>query len=104
MRSDLSAADRRRLKARAHTLAPVAQVGRQGLSEPFLAEVGRALSSHELIKVRLRGERDERAALLDDLTERLACAVVGTVGSIAILYRESEEAGEAPRTAGKETQ
>ena len=69
--SALTAAERRRLRALAHPLAPVAQVGRQGISEPFVSEVDRALASHELIKIRLRGERAERTSQLDDLSERL---------------------------------
>ena len=86
----LSAAQRRRLRARAHPLAPVAQVGRGGVSDAFVAELDRALEAHELVKVRLRGEREERAAQLDDVTGRLDCAVVGTVGGVAILYREAD--------------
>jgi RNA-binding protein len=86
----LSAAQRRRLRARAHPLAPVLQVGRGGVSDAFVAELDRALEAHELVKVRLRGERDERAAQLDEVTARLHCAVVGTVGAVAILYREAD--------------
>ena len=92
----LTAAQRRRLKARAHPLAPVAQIGRQGLSEAFLGEVDRALSSHELIKVRLRGGRDERTAELADLAEHLGCAVVATIGSVATLYRPAPDDEKAP--------
>jgi RNA-binding protein len=91
----LPAAERRRLRALSHPLHPIVQVGRQGVSEAFLAEVGRALDSHELIKVRLRGEREERAAQLAEVSQRLQCAVVGTVGAVAILYRRAEERGTA---------
>ena len=91
----LTASQRRRLKARAHPLSPVVQVGRGGVSDAFVAELDRALESHELVKVRLRGEREDRAAQLTDVTARLDCTVVGTVGAVAILYRESEDgAGE----------
>lgn len=92
----LTSADRRRLRAEAHALAPVAQVGRHGLSESFVAELDRALLSHELVKVRLRGERTARAAELQEVSSRLECAVVGTVGSVAILYRPApDEDGDA---------
>jgi len=86
----LSAAQRRRLRARAHPLAPVLQVGRGGVSDAFVAELDRALEAHELVKVRLRGEREERAAQLDEVTARLHCAVVSTVGGVAVLYREAD--------------
>ena len=87
----LTSSQRRKLKARAHPLSPVVQVGRGGVSDAFVAELDRALEAHELVKIRLRGEREERAAQLADVTARLDCAVVGTVGGVAILYRESDE-------------
>ena len=88
----LSGAQRRRLRALAHDGRPVAQLGRHGLSEAFLAELDRALDEHELIKVRLRGaEREERAMLVDELEQRLGCAPVGLVGTVAILYRPAAD-------------
>jgi len=90
----LTASQRRTLKARAHSLSPVVQVGRGGVSDAFVAELDRALESHELVKVRLRGEREERAAQLGEVTARLNCMVVGTVGGVAILYRESNDGGD----------
>jgi len=90
----LTASRRRELRARAHPLAPLAQVGRGGVSDAFVAELDHALDAHELVKIRLRGEREERAAQLLDVTARLDCAVVGTVGAVAILYREADEEDE----------
>lgn len=88
----LTAAQRRRLRALAHDARPVAQLGRHGLSEPFLAEVDRALADHELVKVRLRGaEREQRTQIVGELGERLGCEPVGMVGQVAILYRPAAE-------------
>jgi RNA-binding protein len=91
----LTSSARRRLRAEAHALSPVVQVGRQGLSESFVAELDRALLCHERVKVRLRGERTERAAELDEVSNRLRCAVDGTVGSVAILYRPAPNEDDA---------
>jgi RNA-binding protein len=87
----LTNAQRRRLRGEAHDLAPLVQVGRQGVSPAFLAELDRALASHELVKIRLRGERDERAAQLEEIGAALGCALVGTVGSVAVLFRPAPE-------------
>lgn len=87
----LSGAQRRRLRALAHGLRPVAELGRHGLSEAFLGELDRTLESHELIKVRLRADRAERQQLLPELARRLGCEAVGAVGQIAILYRPAAE-------------
>ena len=88
----LSSAQRRRLRALAHDARPVVQLGRHGLSEPFLAELDRALEEHELVKVRLRGaEREERTMMVDELGSRLRCEPVGLVGAVATFYRPAAE-------------
>ena len=58
----LSPTERRALKARAHALKPLVQVGGKGLTDAVVAEVERALAAHELIKVRAPDmDRDGRA-------------------------------------------
>ena len=48
----LTAAERKALKAKAHKLDPVVQIGTKGLTDEVIAEIDRALCAHELIKVR----------------------------------------------------
>ena len=59
----LTPRERARLKARAHALEPLVQVGQAGLTDAVITETGRALEAHELIKVRVsiadRGEREQ---------------------------------------------
>jgi RNA-binding protein len=84
----LTARERAHLKARAHALEPVVQVGHSGLSSEVVAEVERALTAHELIKVRVgSSDRDERIVLGDDLAARVAAAIVHRVGKVVILWR-----------------
>ncbi len=84
----LTPAQRRRLRARAHALKPVVQVGDAGVSEPLLAEAGRALEHHELIKVRLPAlAREARAAMAATLCAALGAEQVQAVGHISVLYR-----------------
>ena len=47
----LSSSERARLKARAHAMEPVVRIGHAGVTAEVVAEVDRALSAHELIKV-----------------------------------------------------
>lgn len=64
MSTPLSARDRSRLKARAHALEPIIQIGHGGLTDTVVAEINRALTAHELIKVRAGGhDREARAEL-----------------------------------------
>ncbi len=91
----LTARERAHLKARAHALEPVVQMGQAGLSEPFLVEVERALTAHELIKVRMGGaDRQARADLATSLCDRTGAAAVQTVGKVLVLWRPRPEEPE----------
>jgi RNA-binding protein len=83
----LTARERAHLKARAHALEPVVQLGSAGVTDAVVTEVDRALSAHELIKVKIAGERTERAATGDELCARTGATAVHRVGKILILWR-----------------
>lgn len=88
----LTARERAHLKARAHALEPVVQIGAAGLTEAVVAEVDRALTAHELIKVKIGGDdRAERVALGDELCSRTGAAAVHRVGKVLILWRARPE-------------
>lgn len=89
----LTPRERARLKARAHALEPVVQIGQGGVTDAVVAEVDRALTSHELIKVRAGGhDREARAALIDELCVRTGAAAVQAVGKVMVLWRPRPEA------------
>ena len=75
------------LKARAHALEPVVQIGQGGASNAAVSEVDRALTAHGLIKVKLAGDRDERDALAKALSDRTDASIVQQVGRIVVLWR-----------------
>lgn len=88
----LTPRERVKLRARAHALAPVVQLGHAGVSDTVVAEVDRALTAHELIKVRIGGDdRDARVELGDTLSTRTDSAVVQRVGKIVVLWRPRPE-------------
>jgi len=88
MAETLSSRERARLKARAHALEPVVRLGNAGITPELAAEVDRALTAHELIKVSIAVEdRDERRALGDTLAERVDGTPIHRVGKILILWR-----------------
>jgi len=77
---------RKALRARAHALSPVAQVGAAGVTERVVAAVDAALRDHELVKVRMLQPPDKRA-MADALARATGAALCGLVGHTAILYR-----------------
>ena len=63
-------------------------VGQAGLTAEVVTEVQRALTAHELIKVRIGGaDRDERRTLGDELAATTDATVVHRVGKVLILWR-----------------
>ena len=99
----LDAAARKALKAQAHPLKPVVMIGQEGLTPAVLAEVERALVSHQLIKVRVLGDdREARAAMLAEICERTGSAPVQHIGKLLVLYRPKVDAvKERTAKAGK---
>ena len=84
----LTARERAHLKARAHALEPVVIVGHGGVSPTVIAELDRALTAHELIKVRIpTDDRDLRVSLGNELAEATDAAIVHRVGKVLILWR-----------------
>jgi RNA-binding protein len=88
---ELSGSDRRHLRSLAHGLDPVVQIGAAGVTPGVIAALDRALSDHELVKVRIARERDERRALADALADETRSAVAGLIGHVAVLYRPARE-------------
>ena len=88
MPATLTARERAHLKARAHALEPVVHIGHSGVTAEVVNEVERALTAHELIKVRIGGaDRNERVALGDEIAAKTDAAVVHRVGKVLILWR-----------------
>lgn len=85
--SELTSTERKHLRGLAHDLKPVVQLGGQGLTDAVMREVELALEHHELIKIRLVGDRDDRAEAALEVAIRGRSELVGTIGGVAILFR-----------------
>jgi RNA-binding protein len=95
---ELTSAQRRSLRARAHALHPVVMVGDDGLTATVLQEIDRSLDSHELIKIRVfSDEHETRASLMQEICNTLAAAAVQHIGKILVVYRARPEAATAPK-------
>lgn len=83
----LTQSDKKRFRAIAHKLHPVVTVATKGLSEGVIGELNRALEDHELIKIKIAGDRDERKATLADIVRTVDAEVIQQIGGVAVLYR-----------------
>jgi RNA-binding protein len=88
----LTEKQRRHLRGLGHSLKPVIFIGKDGMSAAVIAETQRALTDHELIKVRVTGmERDARDEALALLATKTGSEMVGRIGHVAVLYRRNPE-------------
>ncbi|HEX6088122.1 MAG TPA: ribosome assembly RNA-binding protein YhbY [Thermoanaerobaculia bacterium] len=91
----LTGKQRQFLKGLAHALSPIVRVGKGGVTESVIAETRKSLDSHELIKVRIDvDESAERKSLAERLATETDSHIAGSIGKIAILYRERDEEPE----------
>ncbi len=86
--SALTASSRRELRARAHGLEPVVLMGGNGLTAAVLAEIDRALTAHELIKIRSQAERDDRGRLMAEICAGTKALAVQHIGKMLVVYRK----------------
>lgn len=91
---NLTVTERQQLKARAHALNPTVLIGNSGLSPAVLEEIARTMKSHDLIKIRVAGERAERDAMMQQICETLNAAPVQHIGKILVVYRPLEDQPE----------
>ena len=87
----LKASQKKKLRGLAHHLNPLVIVADKGLSESVVAEIERALNDHELIKVKLRGDREVRKAWATSIAEKCNAELVQTIGQVACYYRRNPD-------------
>lgn len=87
----LSPSQKRYLRGLAHSLKPVILTGNKGVTPALLKEFSSALDQHELVKVKLGDDRDERKLHIAELGEGAKAEIVQSIGRVACFYRRNEE-------------
>lgn len=89
---NLTEPQRKHLRRLGHDRNPIVLIGQGGLSPNVVAEMDRALTDHELVKVRARvGDRGERDRILDDLAAATRSELVQRIGHVALYYRRNPD-------------
>ena len=82
--------EKKQLRAIGHHLKPVVTIAGAGLTENVMAELNRALSDHELIKIKLSvDDRDARQDLVKKICTDTQSESVQTIGKVALLLRKN---------------
>ena len=84
----------KRYRSIGHDLKPVVMISDNGLTEGVLNELDRALTDHELIKVKLAiNDRDSRKSLIADMAAQCGAESIQEIGKVALIYRASNKKG-----------
>ena len=84
----LNGKQRRYLRGLAHSLEPIVQLGKGGLTDGVVGAVDAALTDHELIKVKLaQVAAPDRDTFAPELALRCKAELIGVVGHTLLYYR-----------------
>lgn len=88
----LTGKQRRHLRALAHDMKPIVQVGKGGIDGGLIGAVDQALTDHELVKVKV-GEASglDRHEAAENLATATKSEVAQVLGNTVLLYRPHPE-------------
>ncbi|MDL4841471.1 ribosome assembly RNA-binding protein YhbY [Aquibacillus rhizosphaerae] len=88
----LTGKQKRVLRAQAHHLSPIFQVGKTGVNENMVTQIEEALEKRELIKITiLQNCMEDKTEVAQQLSEGAEAELVQIIGNIIVLYKESIE-------------
>lgn len=89
----MTSKERAQWRAKANSLEPVIQLGKEGISENLITQIDDTLDARELIKIRVHLETAPKAPkeLAGELAAALDADVIQVIGGIIVLYREADE-------------
>ncbi len=79
------------MRSQAQQLDPVVYVGKDGFTDGVVSALDAALDSHELVKVRFTGSKDEVRTISSSLEEATGSTLVAVIGFTAVFFRQDPE-------------
>ncbi len=88
----LSNEQKKHYRSIGHSLKPVVTIAGNGLTENVLAEIERALTDHELIKIKLVIEdRETRKQAIEEIRNQTQSTVVQEIGKVVLILRPAKK-------------
>jgi RNA-binding protein len=88
----LSNQQKKQFRTIGHSLKPVVTIAAKGTTESVVMELERAISDHELIKIKVVvGDRDKRNSTISTVNEILGSITVQQIGNIALIYKAAKK-------------
>ncbi|MGK0288724.1 MAG: RNA-binding protein [bacterium] len=90
--NELTGKQKRHLRALAHHLKPVLQLGKAGVTDTFLISMRHQLEQHELIKVKvLKNSPEGHREAGEKLAKAVPCYLAQVIGKTMLFYRAREK-------------
>ena len=77
------------LRGLCHHLKPVVIVGDKGLSDNVMTEIEIALEHHELIKIKLKSDRETRSSWAEQIKSSFGAEPVQAIGQVVCFFRRN---------------
>jgi RNA-binding protein len=87
----LTSKQRINLKVLAHSLDPIVQIGKNGLTEQSLTTINKALADHQLIKIKFLDYKDEKSNFSTIIEKRTGATLIDVIGNVLILFKENPD-------------
>jgi len=87
---------KRILKAKAHSLDPLVQIGKNGVTPEQIETIKTRLESHELIKIKFNDYKSQKEPLSKEITQKTGSELVSIIGNILIVYKRRTEPSASP--------
>jgi len=79
-----------KLKKQAHTLKPLIQIGKKGLTSEQITTVVNDLKHHQLIKIKFNDHKPQKKEISQKIAEETESTIIDIIGNTLILYKPQE--------------
>lgn len=88
----MTSKERASWRAKANTLEPIIQIGKEGITDNLITQIDDTLDVRELIKIRVHLETAPQTPkeIAPQLAQRLGADVIQVIGGVIVLYREAD--------------
>ncbi|VAW34620.1 FIG004454: RNA binding protein [hydrothermal vent metagenome] len=74
------------LRGFSHDLKPVVMIADKGLTENVMHEINIALELHELIKIRIRMDRETRIEFTNEILQKTGAYKIHAIGQVLTIF------------------
>ena len=79
------------LRGISHHINPVVMVADKGLTENVMHEIDLALEKHELVKIKIRQDRETRVASIQHILEETKAEKIHVIGQTLTIFKENPD-------------